>query len=410
MIDQITGVPININQPDCLHWKLSKDGAFTTKSTWNAIRNHQQSQPIYRSLWSKLIIPNISVFAWRLIQNWIPVEERLKKKGITLVSKCRCCESEETIPHVFIHNKKSLEAWGFFASKFQINIPQSNDISTLIQSWKNRNSGSHIRDCIPLLILWNIWCLRNESKHKGVEFKASTIISKTLIYLQNLHRCGVMKSEHAQGDLFTVNSLNIPLQPRTHQKKPITVHWRKPQEVGTNLTPMERPKEPRHIRCRGHSSKPPREKPCRIRASAKFGETDAKAIITLISSPRQGAWNLQNTLQRIRNILSQMTYRISHIFREGNQAADFLANQACSEQQLCILQEDGLIGEAISTQSHWRQWYSLSYYSPRKTLHQYLRSENATVIRKVRRESSNIRYTRVGSTGCKISGVTFVDN
>ncbi|KAK4384505.1 hypothetical protein Sango_3053800 [Sesamum angolense] len=69
MIDQITGVPININQPDCLYWKLSKDGAFTTKSTWNAIRNHQQSQPIYRSLWSKLIIPNISVFAWKLIQN-----------------------------------------------------------------------------------------------------------------------------------------------------------------------------------------------------------------------------------------------------------------------------------------------------------------------------------------------------
>ncbi|KAL0285442.1 UNVERIFIED_CONTAM: putative ribonuclease H protein [Sesamum calycinum] len=38
-----------------------------------------------------------------------------------------------------------------------------------------------------------------------------------------------MKSEHAQGDLFTVNSLNIPLQPRT-PKKTITVHWRKPQE------------------------------------------------------------------------------------------------------------------------------------------------------------------------------------
>ncbi|KAL0288501.1 UNVERIFIED_CONTAM: hypothetical protein Sangu_2655600 [Sesamum angustifolium] len=110
---------------------------------------------------------------------------------------------------------------------------------------------------------------------------------------------------------------------------------------------------------------------CRDKGFRKIWiETDAKAIITLISSPRQGAWNLQNTLQRIRNILSQMTYRISHIFREGNQAADFLANQACSEQQLCILQEDGLIGkakgEAISTQSHWRQWYSLSYYSPRK--------------------------------------------
>ncbi|KAL0396335.1 UNVERIFIED_CONTAM: putative ribonuclease H protein [Sesamum calycinum] len=353
MIDQITGVPISINQPDCLHWKLSKDGAFTTKSTWNAIRNHQQSQPIYRSLWSKLIIPNISVFAWRLIQNWIPVDERLKKKRITL----------------------------------------------------------------------NIWSFRNESKHKGVEFKASTIIRETLIYLQNLHRCGVMKSEHAQGDLFTMNSLNIPLQPRTQLKKAITVHWRKPQEgwyklntdgaskgnpgisgaggilrnhlgrvmfaflepLGTNTnTQAELSAMHRGLQI------------CRDKGFRKIWiEIDAKAIITLISSPRQGAWNLQNTLQRIQNILSQMTYRISHIFREGNQAADFLSNRACSEQQLCILQEDGLIGEAISTQRRRRQWYSLIYYSLLVTLHQYPGSESATVLRKVRRESSNIRYARV---------------
>ncbi|KAL0300276.1 UNVERIFIED_CONTAM: hypothetical protein Sangu_3130100, partial [Sesamum angustifolium] len=39
-----------------------------------------------------------------------------------------------------------------------------------------------------------------------------------------------MKPEHAQGDLFTVNSLNIPLQPRIQLQKAIIVHWRKPQE------------------------------------------------------------------------------------------------------------------------------------------------------------------------------------
>ncbi|KAL0329269.1 UNVERIFIED_CONTAM: hypothetical protein Sradi_4913600 [Sesamum radiatum] len=74
-------------------------------------------------------------------------------------------------------------------------------------------------------------------------------------------------------------------------------------------------------------------------------ETDAKEIIMFLSSPRQGAWNVQNTLQRIWNIQSQMECRISHIFREDNQAADFLANQACSAQQLCILHEDGRTGK-----------------------------------------------------------------
>ncbi|KAL2235588.1 UNVERIFIED_CONTAM: hypothetical protein Sindi_1291000 [Sesamum indicum] len=134
IIDLIMNVPITDSQTDCLHWKLSKNGTFTTKSAWNEIRSHQSPQLFYRTLWSKLIIPNISVFIWRLIHNWVPVDERLKQKGITMASKCYCCEAEETIPHLFLHNNKSLEAWGYFAAKFQINIPQTNDITILIQS------------------------------------------------------------------------------------------------------------------------------------------------------------------------------------------------------------------------------------------------------------------------------------
>ncbi|KAL0289909.1 UNVERIFIED_CONTAM: hypothetical protein Sradi_7062400 [Sesamum radiatum] len=129
-------VPIKIYQSDYLHWRLSTHSAFTTKSAWNEIRSHQPVQQFYKSLWSKLLILNISVFAWRLIHNWIPVDERLKEKGITLASKCLCCEDTETIPHLFLHNVQSLEAWGFFASKFQVNIPHTNDIKILIQSWK----------------------------------------------------------------------------------------------------------------------------------------------------------------------------------------------------------------------------------------------------------------------------------
>ncbi|KAL0355214.1 UNVERIFIED_CONTAM: hypothetical protein Sradi_3968300 [Sesamum radiatum] len=129
--------------------KLSKHGAFTTKSAWEEIRSNQPVQPLYRSLWSKLIMPNISVFAWRLIHNWIPVDDRLKQKGITLVSKCCCCEAEETVPHLFFHNEQSLEVWGYFVAKFQINIPQTNDIANIIQSWKHRLSTKpHIRDVI----------------------------------------------------------------------------------------------------------------------------------------------------------------------------------------------------------------------------------------------------------------------
>ncbi|KAL0302292.1 UNVERIFIED_CONTAM: putative ribonuclease H protein [Sesamum angustifolium] len=60
--------------------------------------------------------------------------------------------------------------------------------------------------------------------------KANTIIRRTLVYLHNLHKGGLLKSKNAQGELFAVNSLHIPLQPRFQRQIATIVHWKKPQE------------------------------------------------------------------------------------------------------------------------------------------------------------------------------------
>ncbi|KAL0448794.1 UNVERIFIED_CONTAM: hypothetical protein Slati_1435800 [Sesamum latifolium] len=144
------GRPINTYHSDYLHWKLSKHGAFTTKSAWDEIRSRQPVRQFYRTLWSKLIIPNISVFTWRLIHNWIPVDERLKKGS--LLSPNAFVVMLKKLSHIyFFITSISLEVWGYFASKFQVNIPHTNDITMLIQSWKIRiGTKPHIRDVIPL--------------------------------------------------------------------------------------------------------------------------------------------------------------------------------------------------------------------------------------------------------------------
>ncbi|KAL0318099.1 UNVERIFIED_CONTAM: putative ribonuclease H protein [Sesamum calycinum] len=72
--------------------------------------------------------------------------------------------------------------------------------------------------------------------------------------------------------------------------------------------------------------------------------TDANVALKLISSPSQGPWHLQYLLQQIRNLLPQTEFKISHIFREGNQVADYFANQACFNQHLTILSPDNITG------------------------------------------------------------------
>ncbi|KAL0444852.1 UNVERIFIED_CONTAM: putative ribonuclease H protein [Sesamum latifolium] len=199
----------------------------------------------------------------------------------------------------------------------------------LIQSWKIRiGTKPHIRDVIPLLILWNIWNLRNDSKYEGVVFKASIIIRKTMTYLHNLHKSGIMKTDHAQGDLFAMNSLHIHLQPKAQRQKAIIVHWRKPQEgwykMNTDGASKGNPgisgaggilrdqlgrvifafQEPLGNITNTQAELQAIHRGLQICIDRGFRnvwiETDATAIIKLISAPQRGAWNLQAILQTTR--------------------------------------------------------------------------------------------------------------
>ncbi|KAG6506401.1 hypothetical protein ZIOFF_031724 [Zingiber officinale] len=54
-------------EPDLQIWKLSLDGAFSSKSAWRLIRQTHQVDRIWLAVWSKLLSPKISVFAWRFL-------------------------------------------------------------------------------------------------------------------------------------------------------------------------------------------------------------------------------------------------------------------------------------------------------------------------------------------------------
>ncbi|KAL0310201.1 UNVERIFIED_CONTAM: putative ribonuclease H protein [Sesamum calycinum] len=73
-------------------------------------------------------------------------------------------------------------------------------------------------------------------------------------------------------------------------------------------------------------------------------ELDALHVIHHISRQVRGDWYIQNMLQHIQIYLKQIEVRISHIFREGNQAADYFANQALEVDEISIINHDQLRG------------------------------------------------------------------
>ncbi|XP_042056332.1 uncharacterized protein LOC121800908 [Salvia splendens] len=56
-------------------------------------------------------------------------------------------------------------------------------------------------------------------------------------------------------------------------------------------------------------------------------ELDSAALVSLLSSGHLGSADLRHHMALIRSMTSQRQVRFSHIYREGNRAADFLAGR-----------------------------------------------------------------------------------
>ncbi|KAL0349756.1 UNVERIFIED_CONTAM: putative ribonuclease H protein [Sesamum radiatum] len=219
--------------------------------------------------------------------------------------------------------------------------------------------------------MWNIWICRNAAIFEGAPFKANRIISRTLNYLHLLGKANLIRAGHWKSDRPVASLLTIPLPPHKISSRISIVKWIKPDRGWFKLNTDGASKGNPGIAgaggiIRNHlgqtvlafqehlglTSNTAAElkaiyrgvKLCIDSNIRKIWvETDANVALKLISSPSLGPWHLQNLLQQIRNLLSQTEFKISHIFREGNQVADF-ANQAYFNQHLTILSPDNITG------------------------------------------------------------------
>ncbi|KAL0407591.1 UNVERIFIED_CONTAM: putative ribonuclease H protein [Sesamum latifolium] len=276
----------------------------------------------------------MSIFLWRLLNNKIPVDQRIQSKGIQLASKCTCCNCIETINHVFLDGPEISKVWEFFARKFSVNLPSTNNIILFLSYWRFSSIGkNHIRTILPMLILWFCWLERNDSKHRGQKFKHERIIWKVHQFINTISR-----TKHAslvnwrdgasKGNPGPAGAGGIA---RNDKGEVIFAFYDFIREA-TNM----------YAEVYGLF------KTLQVCQAENFNriwiEVDAINLIRLIKEPTKGHWSLQHMLSHINLFLKRMEFRISHIYREGNKAADHLANLACSIKSTKVFRGDELHG------------------------------------------------------------------
>lgn len=107
VVKAILKIPTSISKgPDKLVWSHSKTGLYSVKSGYFQARKGNQSRLSIpsssyspsKSMWSRLWTiptpPNIRIFMWKVVQNWIACKQNLFHMKCGQNPLCSICEAE----------------------------------------------------------------------------------------------------------------------------------------------------------------------------------------------------------------------------------------------------------------------------------------------------------------------------
>ncbi|PKU77129.1 Putative ribonuclease H protein [Dendrobium catenatum] len=360
---KIKDLSLDNQKKDHILFKLSYNGNFVFKVAWDFIREKKDISIVFKRIWSNNIPTSFSILTWRIIKGYIPVDVVLWKKGFFLPSKCYCCYHIEDINHVFINGPIAAKVWIWFDNFFNTNYFSGhlsfNHFLTVI--CHNTTLG-HIKVVTAISLIWFLWMDRNDAKHRNIPMNHNRIIARTKEKINSLYKVNLLNQKQFRGFKFVANKLNTNIFDYIHEPCFKFVIWKKPNidyiKVNTDGSVFDN-----NYGCGGiirnykgnlivAFSSPINKcsvlyaelmaiyKALQLCLSSGYFkiwlEVDAILVINCLAADYIGNFDTFYILKDIKKMLSHLDYKISHIWREGNSAADFLAKNGAKLHQYTL--------------------------------------------------------------------------
>ncbi|GAA0160856.1 hypothetical protein LIER_17313 [Lithospermum erythrorhizon] len=293
-----------------------------------------------------------------MLHSWLPVDEMMIKKGISMASKCICCCQTETLEHVFFSNPIAEQLWDYYAGLVGIKHTKFTNIRQVLRVWSLsiKNKG-HIRQLIPVVLLWVLWEARNKAKQAAEPYCYHRICNRVTTLLIAISKASMNKAEYWTGESFLASQLGISvLVPRAKQMRLLS--WVKPQVDQLKLNIDASYKQGRAgyggiIRnsqgelvfafgFQGCSASALQAEVdallgCLRRCvSEGYGklhiEVDSLQLVNMIQQ-KSANWTMQSKITQISTLIQASGSTLKHIFRERNMAADWIAKQVWKTKQ-----------------------------------------------------------------------------
>ncbi|CAI0456412.1 unnamed protein product [Linum tenue] len=325
---------------DKMSWGLERDGRFRLKSAYMLAANLEEEQEMqkWKNLWKWRGPSRIKHFLWLILHDRIFTNKERARRGITTNANCNICrDKEETTEHILRSCERAKVIW----EKFR-NMLTARNMNLPFQDWLLDNLCNEENGVNFGVICWNLWKQRNEEVMEGKQFQAQGLCCRINAWINII--------KEAQKWNQNVNNITE----RSYQQRQIAWNcppegWIQIQTDGSVLQPSGKAAAGGLLR--DHLGKCKEAFVCNL-GTCSITSAELKGAVTGLRIAWERGYrrvhlNLDSTtaISIIKNhsetdhshgiiakefeFLLNLDWEVivSHVYREANFAADFLANR-----------------------------------------------------------------------------------
>ncbi|XP_016482447.2 uncharacterized protein LOC107803276 [Nicotiana tabacum] len=249
-------------------WMMESKGYFTVKSTWDYVRRMRDQNAVFTNIWVKGLPFKIVFFMWKVWKGRIPLDDFFKSTYSVLLLHGKCWN---------FHNGMSLQQAIAKCWTVQV-VPR---LKPIFQA-------------LPSIILWELWKRRNCQKH-------GEMVNTDGASRGNPGRSSIgFVLRDSKGDVRYARGKEIK-EGTNMEAETIAI-------LEAIQTCVQQGYANIHI------------------------QTDSLFLKNVIDGTWDPPWAIEAYVQEIKQFMARCNCRVSHIMREGNKLADFLANHALDHE------------------------------------------------------------------------------
>lgn len=339
------------NGLDRLVWLPKEDGVFSSSEAWECIRVRAPKIKWDKWIWHTCIPKKMTIILWKCFNNVLSVDDRLRRVGIPIESKCDCCTkgAYEDLKQVFVAGEVAKSIWRRCASHVGLSSFDFRSWVGMVSAWYHRATKRPVCGLlfgiIPAIVTWVLWTRRCTARMEGRTESVEVLWNKVKFWIAKISEKACDLQVLSGQDVQLLREFNFNSRP-TRKKCMVPVYWIRPKQGWVKLSTDGSSKgNPRQSGAEGVLRDQNGNLIIAFSTPLAYGtnnyaefmglllgvrtfcllglnyveiELDSKVVVNWLLLYKCPVWYLEDYWDELIGLLRGKCYTVSHIFRQGN--------------------------------------------------------------------------------------------